>query len=142
MIYHKIAHKLYKKKHYFFSKYLSQRAARKTGIEIHPGACIGDNFFIDHGIGVIIGETTEIGDNVTLFQGVTLGSKSNTKGKRHPTIGDGVVIYSGAKVIGNIKIGKNSIIGAGAVVIQSVPDNSIAVGVPARIIKRSLKGEK
>lgn len=137
MFYYKIAHKLYSREHFFLSKYLSQRAARKTGIEIHPGASIGEHFFIDHGIGVIIGETAEIGKNVTLYQGVTLGAKTTAKGKRHPTIHDGVTIYSGAKIIGNIEIGRNVIVGAGAVVIESIPDNCTAVGVPARVIRRS-----
>ena len=137
LFYYKLSHELYKRKHFFLSRYLSQRAARKTGIEIHPGASIGKGFFIDHGIGTIIGETAEIGENVTIYQGVTLGANSNMNGKRHPTIYDNVIIYSGAKIIGNICVGRNSVIGAGAVVVKSIPENCIAVGVPAKIIRRS-----
>jgi serine O-acetyltransferase len=115
---------------------MSQRTARKTGIEIHPGAAIGKGLFIDHGIGVVIGETTIIGDNVTLYQGVTLGGTGKEKGKRHPTIGNNVMISAGAKVLGSFTIGENSKIGAGSVVLSEVPSNSTVVGVPGRIVKR------
>ena len=130
------AHKLYLKGHYFRARRISQRAARKTGIEIHPGAQIGDGFFIDHGHGVVIGETTIIGDNVTLYQGVTLGGTGKEKGKRHPTICDNVMISVGAKVLGSFTIGENSKIGAGSVVLEEVPPNCTVVGVPGRIVKQ------
>jgi serine O-acetyltransferase len=139
MLHYRVAHKLYLKKHYFLARWVSQRGARKTGIEIHPGAKIGENFFIDHGTGVIIGETTEIGNNVTLYQGVTLGGTGKEHGKRHPTIGDNVMISAGAKIIGSFKIGENSKIGAGSVVIEAVPPNCTVVGVPGRIVKRDNK---
>ena len=130
------AHKHYLKKHYFRARLISQRAARKTGIEIHPGATIGEGFFIDHGNGVIIGETTIIGDNVTIYQGVTLGGTGKETGKRHPTIGDNVMISAGAKVIGSFTVGENSKIGAGSVVLSEVPPNSTVVGIPGRVVKR------
>ncbi len=136
MLHYRLAHKLYKKGHYFWARYISQRGARKTGIEIHPGATIGEGFFIDHGNGVIIGETTEIGNNVTLYQGVTLGGTGKEHGKRHPTIGDNVMISAGAKVLGSFKIGDNSKIGAGSVVLEAVPPNSTVVGVPGRVVRR------
>jgi len=136
MISYRFAHKLYLKKHYFLARYVSQRAARKTGIEIHPGATIGDGFFIDHGNGVVIGETAEIGDNVTLYQGVTLGGTGKESGKRHPTVCDNVMISAGAKVLGSFTIGANSKIGAGSVVLEEVPPNSTVVGVPGHVIKR------
>jgi serine O-acetyltransferase len=135
MLYYRVAHKLYLKKHYFLARWVSQRGARKTGIEIHPGAKIGENFFIDHGSGVIIGETAEIGNNVTLYQGVTLGGTGKEHGKRHPTIGDNVMISAGAKVLGSFKVGENSKIGAGSVVLEEVPPNSTVVGVPGRVVK-------
>ena len=137
MIHYRIAHKLYKNKHYFLARWVSQRSVRKTGIEIHPGAKIGQGFFIDHGHGVIIGETTEIGDNVTLFQGVTLGGTGKEHGKRHPTIGNNVMVSAGAKVLGSFKVGDNSKIGAGSVVLEEVPPNSTVVGVPGRVVKRN-----
>ena len=137
MFYYRIAHKMYLKKHYFLARWISQRAVRKTGIEIHPGAQIGKGFFIDHGNGVIIGETTVIGDNVTLYQGVTLGGTGKEQGKRHPTIGNNVMISTGAKVLGSFKIGDNSKIGAGSVVLEEVPPNSTVVGVPGRVVKRN-----
>ncbi len=127
---------LYLKGHYFWARKISQRAARKTGIEIHPGATIGKGFFIDHGTGVVIGETTIIGDNVTLYQGVTLGGTGKECGKRHPTIGNNVMISVGAKVLGSFKVGDNSKIGAGSVVIEEVPPNCTVVGVPGRIVKQ------
>ncbi len=126
----------YKRGFFFIARAISQRAARKTGIEIHPGATIGRRLFIDHGTGVVIGETTEIGDDVTIYQGVTLGGTGKDHGKRHPTIGNNVMIGSGAKVLGPFKVGDNSRIAAGAVVLDTVPDNSTAVGVPAKIVKR------
>jgi serine O-acetyltransferase len=130
------AHKHYMKGHFFRARYISQRAARKTGIEIRPGAQIGKGFFIDHGHGVIIGETTIIGDNVTLYQGVTLGGTGKETGKRHPTIEDNVMISAGAKILGSFTIGENSKIGAGSVVLNEVPPNSTVVGVPGRVIKQ------
>ena len=133
---YRIAHKLYMRQHYFLARWISQRTARKTGIEIHPGATIGSGLFIDHGHGVIIGETAVVGNNVTLFQGVTLGGNGKEKGKRHPTIGDNVMISAGAKVLGSFKIGENSKIGAGSVVLSEVPPNSTVVGVPGRVVKR------
>ncbi|MCD7836735.1 MAG: serine O-acetyltransferase [Lachnospiraceae bacterium] len=136
MLHYRLAHKLYLGKHYFLARYISQRAVRKTGIEIHPGAQIGKGFFIDHGHGVIIGETAIIGDNVTLYQGVTLGGTGKEHGKRHPTIGNNVMISAGAKVLGSFKIGDNSKIGAGSVVLSEVPENSTVVGVPGRVVKR------
>ncbi|MCR5654208.1 MAG: serine O-acetyltransferase [Lachnospiraceae bacterium] len=136
MMHYRLAHKLYKSGHYFWARWVSQRAVRKTGIEIHPGATIGNGLFIDHGMGVIIGETTEIGDNVTLYQGVTLGGTGKETGKRHPTIGNNVMISAGAKVLGSFKIGDNSKIGAGSVVLEEVPPNSTVVGVPGRVVKR------
>ena len=132
-----MAHKLYKKKHYFWARLISQRAARKTGIEIHPGATIGKGFFIDHGNGVIIGETTIIGDNVTLYQGVTLGGTGKEQGKRHPTIEDNVMISAGAKVLGSFTIGANSKIGAGSVGLEEVTPNSTVVGIPGRVVRRN-----
>ena len=137
MLHYRMAHKLYLKKHYFLARYISQRGARKTGIEIHPGACIGNGFFIDHGNGVIIGETAIVGDNVTLYQGVTLGGTGKEHGKRHPTIGNNVMISAGAKVLGSFTIGDNSKIGAGSVVLSEVPPNSTVVGVPGRVVKRN-----
>ena len=134
---YRIAHKLYLKKHFFWARWISQRAARKTGIEIHPGATIGKGLFIDHGSGVIIGETTIIGDNVTLYQGVTLGGTGKEQGKRHPTLKDNVMVSAGAKVIGSFTIGENSKIGAGSVVLEEVPPNSTVVGVPGHVVKRN-----
>ena len=136
---YRVAHRLYKRKHYFLARWLSQRAARKTGIEIHPGATIGEGLFIDHGSGVIIGETTIIGNNVTLYQGVTLGGTGKEQGKRHPTLEDNVMVSAGAKVIGSFTIGENSKIGAGSVVLEEVPPNCTVVGVPGRIVKMDNK---
>lgn len=136
MIYYKLAHKLYLKKHFFWARYLSEKARRKTGIEIHPGATIGKNFFIDHGMGVVIGETTVIGDNVMLYHGVTLGGTKMVKGKRHPTILDNCVIGAGAKVLGDITIGENTKIGAGSVVTKDIPSNSTVVGIPGKCLKK------
>lgn len=133
---YRVAHKLYVKKHYFLARWISQRAVRKTGIEIHPGATIGKGLFIDHGSGVIIGETAELGDNVTLYQGVTLGGTGKEQGKRHPTLRDNVMVSAGAKVLGSFTIGENSKIGAGSVVLKEVPPNCTVVGVPGRIVKK------
>ena len=130
------AHKHYEKGHFFRARAISQRARRKTGIEIHPGAKIGKNLFIDHGTGVVIGETTEIGDNCTVYQGVTLGGTGKETGKRHPTLGNNVMVGAGARVLGPFKVGDNSKIAANAVVLSEVPPNCTAVGVPARIVKR------
>ena len=137
MLHYRVAHKLYKNGHYFLARWISQRAVRKTGIEIHPGAQIGENFFIDHVNGVIIGETAVVGNNVTLYQGVTLGGTGKEHGKRHPTVGDNVMISAGAKIIGSFRIGENSKIGAGSVVIEEVPPNCTVVGVPGRIVRRN-----
>lgn len=137
MLSYRRAHSLYKKGHYFWARWISQRAARKTGIEIHPGAEIGKGLFIDHGNGVIIGETTIIGDNCTLYQGVTLGGTGKEQGKRHPTLGNNVMVSAGAKIIGSFKIGDNSKVGAGSVVLEAVPPNSTVVGVPGRVVKRN-----
>lgn len=130
------AHKLYEKGHYVRARWISQRTARKTGIEIHPGAKIGKGLFIDHGHGVVIGETTIIGDNVTIYQGVTLGGTGKETGKRHPTIEDNVMISVGAKILGSFTIGENSKIGAGSVVLEEVPPNSTVVGVPGIVVKQ------
>ncbi len=132
---YRVAHRLYVKRHFFLARWISQRAVRKTGIEIHPGAKIGKGFFIDHGSGVIIGETSEIGDNVTLYQGVTLGGTGKEQGKRHPTLKDNVMVSAGAKVLGSFTIGENSKIGAGSVVLKEVPPNCTVVGVPGRIVR-------
>lgn len=137
MMHYRIAHKLYKKGHFFLARYISQRGVRKTGIEIHPGARIGKGLFIDHGNGVIIGETAVIGDNVTIYQGVTLGGTGKEHGKRHPTVEDNVMISAGAKVLGSFTIGANSKIGAGSVVLSEVPPGSTVVGVPGRVVKRN-----
>jgi len=139
IIYHRIAHFFYRIKFYFLARAISQLSRFLTGIEIHPGAKIGRGVFIDHGMGVVIGETAVVGDNVLIYQGVTLGGTGLEKGKRHPTIGNNVVIGAGAKVLGNITIGENSYIGANAVVIKDVPANSTVVGVPARLTKQDGK---
>jgi serine O-acetyltransferase len=139
IILHRLAHKLYMKKWFLLARFISQVNRFFTQIEIHPGAKIGEGFFIDHGAGVVIGETAEIGDNVTLYQGVTLGGTGKEKGKRHPTIGDNVVISAGAKVLGSFKVGDNVKIGAGSVVLKEVPPNSTVVGVPGRVVKREEK---
>ncbi|MCC2456295.1 MULTISPECIES: serine O-acetyltransferase [Bacillus cereus group] len=131
---HRIAHAFYKKKFFFLARFVSQVSRFFTGIEIHPGATIGRRFFIDHGMGVVIGETCEIGDNVTIYQGVTLGGTGKEKGKRHPTIQDNVLIATGAKVLGSITVGENSKIGAGSVVLKEVPAHSTVVGIPGRVV--------
>ena len=136
---YRVAHRLYLKEHYFLARWISQRAARKTGIEIHPGATIGKGLFIDHGSGVIIGETAILGDNITLYQGVTLGGTGKEQGKRHPTLEDNVMVSAGAKIIGSFTIGANSKIGAGSVVIEAVPPNCTVVGVPGRVVRMNDK---
>ena len=137
IIYYRIAHSFYSKGHYFIADWISKRARRKTGIEIHPAAKIGKGVFIDHGMGVVIGETTEVGDNCTIYQGVTLGGTGKDKGKRHPTIGKNVTIGCGAKVLGPFTVGDNSKIASNAVVLNEIPPNSTCVGVPARVVKRN-----
>lgn len=133
---HRIAHAFFKRKMFFIARLISQINRFFTGIEIHPGATIGRRFFIDHGMGVVIGETCEIGDGVTVYQGVTLGGTGKEKGKRHPTIKDNALIATGAKVLGNITIGENSKVGAGSVVLKDVPPNSTVVGIPGRVVIR------
>lgn len=136
IIMHRIAHWFYRRRLFLVARFISQVNRFFTQIEIHPGAKIGQGFFIDHGAGVVIGETAEIGDNVTLYQGVTLGGTGKEKGKRHPTIGNNVVISSGAKVLGSFRVGDNVKIGAGSVVLKEVPPNSTVIGVPGRVVKR------
>ena len=136
IIWHRIAHSLYNKNLKFLARMISQVSRHRTGIEIHPGATIGKRFFIDHGMGVVIGETTIIGDDCTIYQGVTLGGTGKDTGKRHPTLGNNVMVGSGAKILGPFTVGDNSKIAAGAVVLSEVPPNSTCVGVPARIVKR------
>lgn len=137
---HRRAHWFHKHGMYYIARFISQRTRKKTGIEIHPGATIGRRFVIDHGMGVVIGETAEIGDDVLIYQGVTLGGTGKDTGKRHPTIGNNVLIGSGAKVLGPFKVGNNSRIAAGAVVLNEIPPDSTAVGVPARVVR--LAGQK
>jgi serine O-acetyltransferase len=132
---HRLAHKLYRADVPLLPRMISQVSRFFTGIEIHPGATIGRRFFIDHGMGVVIGETAEIGDDVLLYQGVTLGGTGNEKGKRHPTLGNGVVVGAGAKVLGNIRIGDHVKIGAGSVVVHPVPDHSTVVGIPGHVVR-------
>ena len=133
---YRVSHKLYLGKHYFGARAISQLAKFFTGIEIHPGATIGKRFFIDHGAAVVIGETTEIGDDCTVYQGVTLGGTGKDVGKRHPTLGNGVMVGAGAKVLGPMKIGDNSKVAAGAVVLTEIPPDSTAVGIPAKVVRR------
>ena len=137
---HKIAHWCYEHDHKFLARYISQRTRHKTGIEIHPGAKIGKRLVIDHGMGIVIGETAEIGDDCLLYQGVTLGGTGNETGKRHPTIGNNVLVGSGAKVLGPFKVGDNSRVAANSVVLREIPENSTAVGSPARVVRQN--GEK
>ncbi len=132
---HRVAHRLWKMRIRLVARVIAQAARWVTGVEIHPGASIGRGFFIDHGMGVVIGETSEIGDSVTLFQGVTLGGTGKERGKRHPTLGNHVVVGSGAKVLGNIRIGDFVKIGANSVVLRSVPSNATVIGIPGRVIK-------
>ena len=137
---YRLAHWFYMRKYYTIARIISQRARNKTGIEIHPGATIGRGLFIDHGMGVVIGETAVVGDNCLLYQGVTLGGTGKDKGKRHPTLGNNVLVGAGAKVLGPFTVGNNVKIAANAVVLNAIPDDCTAVGVPARIVRR--KGEK
>jgi len=137
IILHRIAHYLYKKNLVLLPRLISQFSRWITGIEIHPGAKIGDGLFIDHGTGVVIGETAEVGNNVTIYQGVTLGGTGKEKGKRHPTIGNNVVISTGAKILGSITVGDNARIGAGSVVLKPVPPNTTVVGVPGKVVVRN-----
>lgn len=134
---YRLSHKLYEKKMPFAARLVSQGARFVTGIEIHPGAKIGKGLFIDHGSAVVIGETAEIGDNCTIYQGVTLGGTGKHVGKRHPTLGNNVMVGSGAKVLGPFKVGDNSKIAANAVVLEEIPENSTAVGIPARVVKKN-----
>ena len=136
---HRVSHKLYQNGNYFAARAVSQVARFATGIEIHPAATIGKRFFIDHGMGVVIGETTEIGDDCTIYQGVTLGGTGKDVGKRHPTLGNNVMVGAGAKVLGPVLIGSNSKIASNAVVLHAVPENSTAVGIPAKVVKRDGK---
>ena len=136
---HRLAHWCYEHKLFFLARLISQRSSKRTGVEIHPAAQIGRRVFIDHGTGVVIGETAIIGDDVTLYQGVTLGGTGHHTGKRHPTIGNNVLIGAGAKVLGPFTVGDNSNIAAGAVVLDEIPPNSTAVGVPARVVKQNGK---
>ena len=138
--YHKLAHWCYLHDHKFLARYISQRTRHKTGIEIHPGAKIGKRLVIDHGMGIVIGETTEIGDDCLIYQGVTLGGTGKDTGKRHPTIGNNVLIGCGAKVLGPFKVGDNSRVAANAVVLSEIPEDCTAVGAPARVVKKN--GEK
>ena len=133
---YRVAHKLYLKKHYFWARWISQRAARKTGIEIHPGAQLGHGILIDHGSGVVIGETAVVGDNCTIYQGVTLGGVGTQKGKRHPTLGNNVMVGAGAKILGAFEVGDNCSIAANAVLLKPLEDNVTAVGIPARPVKK------
>ncbi|OZU87295.1 serine O-acetyltransferase [Virgibacillus indicus] len=137
---HRIAHAFYNKRLFFLARAISQISRFFTGIEIHPGAKIGRRFFIDHGMGVVIGETCEIGDNVTVFQGVTLGGTGKEKGKRHPTIEDNALISTGAKVLGSITVGESAKVGGGSVVLKDVPAHATVVGIPGRVVKQ--RGEK
>lgn len=137
LFWYRITHMLFIHKHYFWARFFSERIKRKTGIEIHPGAKIGKNLFIDHGMGVVIGETAIIGDNVLIYHGVTLGGTGKEKGKRHPTIGNNVIIGAGAKVLGNITIGDNAKIGANAVVLKDVEKGATIVGIPGKNVVKS-----
>ena len=139
---HRIAHWFFKRRFYFIARVISQISRFFTGIEIHPGAKIGRRFFIDHGMGVVIGETCEIGNNVTLYQGVTLGGTGKEKGKRHPTLEDNVLVATGAKVLGSITIGENSKVGAGSVVLKDVPPNATVVGIPGTVTKSIMANKR
>lgn len=133
---YRVANWFFRREKYFVARWISQRTVRKTGIEIHPGATIGKGLFIDHGHGVVIGETAILGDNITIYQGVTLGGTGKEHGKRHPTVGNNVMISAGAKILGSFTVGDDSKIGAGSVVLKEVPPNSTVVGIPGRIVKR------
>ena len=140
LVYHRVAHWLFEHKHFFLARWVSQRGRHKTGIEIHPGAKIGKCLFIDHGMGIVIGETAEVGDDCLIYHGVTLGGTGKDHGKRHPTLGNNVMVGSGAKVLGPFTVGDNARIAAGAVVLSAVPEDCTAVGVPARVVR--IAGEK
>ena len=135
LVHHRIAHWLYRHRRFFLARQISQRARRRTGIEIHPGATIGPGLFIDHGMGIVIGETAEIGDDCLIYHGVTLGGTGKDKGKRHPTLGNNVLVGNGARILGPFKVGDNARIAAGSVVLSEVPPDSTAVGVPAQIVR-------
>ena len=137
LVWHKPAHFFYRHRCFFLARLFSQLGRFFTGIEIHPGATLGKNLFIDHGMGIVIGETAVVGDNCTIYHGVTLGGTGKDTGKRHPTIGNNVVVSSGAKVLGSFKVGDNSKIGSGSVVLKEVPPNSVVVGVPGRVVTRN-----
>ncbi len=137
LIYHRMSHWLYKKRLFFLARWVSQAARLATGIEIHPGATLGKGLFIDHGMGIVVGETAEIGDNCTIYHGVTLGGTGKDRGKRHPTVGDNVLIGAGAKLLGPINIGDNAMIGAGAVVLDNVEPDTTVAGLKARVVKHS-----
>ena len=137
LVYHRLAHWLYRRGRFFLARWVSQHGRKKTGIEIHPGAQIGDGLFIDHGMGIVVGETSIIGNNCTIYHGVTLGGTGKDVGKRHPTIGDNVLIGAGAKVLGPVVIGSNTRVAAGSVVLTSLPDNVTAAGVPAIIVRQN-----
>ncbi len=139
VIWYRIAHCLYQKKHFFLARMISQHARHKTGIEIHPGATIGKGLFIDHGSGVVIGETAEIGDDCTIYHGVTLGGTGKDVGKRHPTLQNNVLVGAGAKILGPLTIGNNVRVAAGSVVLENLPDNCTAVGIPAKVVRKDGK---
>lgn len=141
ILFYRVSHWLWKKNFYFLGRFISHLGRFFTGIEIHPGATIGKKLFIDHGMGVVIGETAEIGENVTIYHGVTLGGVSLNKGKRHPTIGNNVVIGSGSKILGPFKVGDNAKIGSNSVVVKEVPENATVVGIPGRIVTESKKSD-
>ncbi|SHH28477.1 serine O-acetyltransferase [Anaerosphaera aminiphila DSM 21120] len=135
---HRLANYFYKKDHKFIARFISQRSRKKTGIEIHPGATLGENLFIDHGMGVVIGETAIVGDNVLMYHGVTLGGTGNEKNvKRHPTVGNNVTIGADSIILGDIKIGNNSKVGAGSIVLSDVPENVTVVGAPAKVVRQN-----
>ena len=140
LVYHRVAHWLFEHKHFFLARWVSQRGRHKTGIEIHPGAKIGKCLFIDHGMGIVIGETAEVGDDCLIYHGVTLGGTGKDQGKRHPTIGNNVLLSTGSKVLGPFKVGDGARIAANAVVLKEIPENATAVGVPARVVR--IAGEK
>ncbi|MEF9935332.1 MAG: serine O-acetyltransferase EpsC [Clostridium sp.] len=137
VLFYRMTNKLYKRKWFVLARVISQIVRNFTGIEIHPGATIGKGLFIDHGMGIVIGETAEVGDNVTIYHGVTLGGTGKDTGKRHPTIGDNVLIGAGSKILGPIKIGSNSKIGANSVVLKEVPENSTVVGIPGKVVNKA-----
>jgi serine O-acetyltransferase len=140
VLFHRISHWLYQRKLYVPARMVSHIARFLTGIEIHPGATIGQRLFIDHGVGVVIGETAEVGDDVLLYQGVTLGGTGTERGKRHPTLGNRVVVGTGASVLGNIKLGADTKVGAGSVVVHSVPEGATVVGIPGRVVRARAEG--